>query len=176
MRRVWNGKLNVANKEQKVIFLCEMQGQLSDGRWENTNPHNHWEPWCSLNWDTVQVNPDSIGVTESLCFAQKRNYQFNSKWLLDIVGDRVIFKINLLEALGDKIEEILKTDPDLIPDAGVVPDYEGDYWDSKRAKLKKAGLSNELMAEVKALGSYTRKDLNRDCAALSKALKANAVV
>lgn len=30
------------NKVQLALFKCELSGQISDGYWENSVPHNHW--------------------------------------------------------------------------------------------------------------------------------------
>jgi hypothetical protein len=31
---------------QLALWKCEVTGQLSDGAWENSVPHNHWKFWC----------------------------------------------------------------------------------------------------------------------------------
>jgi len=174
MRREWNGTMNVGNMEQKIIFLTEMQGQLSDGMWENTEPFDHWHPWCSLNWDTVHVEPNNTGVTGNLTAARKRGYRFNSTELLEIVGERIIVKINLWKKLGDKFLEILEKNHWLIPDDGRLPTSKDEYWTKKREKLIELGLTEEVMRDALENGSYTMKDLRNDCAALTKVLKANA--
>lgn len=171
----WDGVFNVGNVEQKIIFLAEMQGQLSDGYWENSKPYDHWHPWAYLNWDRVVVVPDDIGLTGRLKYAQKRNYRFNNKELLEIVGERIIFKINAHRFLGEKFEELLKIDHWLLPDDGKVPTHPGEFWDKRREQLARLGLTDEVMADIKKHGTYTMKDLRRDCTALSKAMKFNAI-
>jgi len=175
LQRKWEGGcLNVQNMEQKIIFLTEMQGQLSDGMWENTQPYDHWVPWGLLTWDTVHVDLKNAGVQGVLGRAPKRNYRFNSTFLLDVVGDRIILKINLWKTRGDDFLKVLEKYPSLIPDDGKVPTHSGDYWDEKRAKLEELGLTEEVMQKVITEGPYTFKDLRKDCAALTKVFKMDA--
>ena len=34
---------------QLALWDGEVTGQLSDGTWENTRPHDHWQFWCRLD-------------------------------------------------------------------------------------------------------------------------------
>jgi hypothetical protein len=82
--------LYVANLEQKLIFLNELRGQLSDGYWEGSKPRNHWVPWSSLNWNTVQIPLDGkVGVSGDLRHTDKNNYDFASAELYKYVGIRM---------------------------------------------------------------------------------------
>lgn len=62
----------------------ELDGQISDGMWENTRPYNHWKPWCNAE---VLVDPKNVGRN---FYADKDNYDFNNSQLLSIVGDRML--------------------------------------------------------------------------------------
>jgi len=168
-RYKWEGFLNVDNMEQKIIFFTEMQGQLSDGMWENMEPDNHWRPWCSLKWDDVHIDPDNLGVGGNLQNAPKRDYSFNSRELLEIVGDRVRFKVNLWKNLGELILAVYKNDHWLIPDDGLLPTGDlDDYYTKKRADLLSQGLTESVMQDALNYGSYSMKDLRKDCNRLSK--------
>lgn len=82
--------LYLANLEQKLIFLHELRGQLSDGFWENSKPRNHWVPWSSLDWNTVQIPTDGkVGVSGDLRYADRNNYDFASAELYKYVGIRM---------------------------------------------------------------------------------------
>lgn len=80
-------QLNVRNQAQKILLEKELQGQISDGYWENASPHDHWKPWCNCD---VVVNPENLGRT---FWARKDNYNLNNKDLLDIVGDRMLEEV-----------------------------------------------------------------------------------
>jgi hypothetical protein len=77
------GTLVVRNAAQVALFTKELQGQLSDGYWENTRPHTHWRPWCSA---TVVVG-EEVGRD---FYAGKDNYNFSNRMLLECVGDDMI--------------------------------------------------------------------------------------
>lgn len=78
--------LVVRNEAQKILFDEELMGQLSDGMWENTRPFDHWKVWADC--DVVVAGPDDeVGRT---FYAAKSNYNFTSRDLLDVVGDRML--------------------------------------------------------------------------------------
>lgn len=31
------------NRNQVILYACELEGQLSDGHWENAEPYDHWK-------------------------------------------------------------------------------------------------------------------------------------
>lgn len=180
-------KLFVRNIEQKLILLCEMQGQISDGMWENSRPLNHWKFWCNLDKDTIVVNPNNVGVlnAENANFKKrmvKRNYNFSDKALLSIVGERIVIKINLYKILGDKFLDLLFRDHWTIPDNAM--SYEnalkrannGDkYYVAKFDTLKKFGVNEEVFKKAANFeGGYTDKDLVRDCKDLKVIFKTDA--
>lgn len=168
--------LNVGTIEQKIIFLCEMQGQISDGQWENTRPYGHWKVWCKLQWDDVVVDPERIGRN---FFAIKDNYNFASKFLLDIVGHRILTKINLYWILGEKFLELLKDDHWSIPDCKEGYDILKRHAEagevSSVARLKKleaCDVTEEILkTALNYDGGYTRNKMLWDIRDLRKACK-----
>jgi hypothetical protein len=78
-------KLHVKNIEEKILWDLEMLGQLSDGAWENASPRDHWKGWVEASVSSKQ------GVQG---YAEKTNYNFTSKWLLDIIGMRMLSYLN----------------------------------------------------------------------------------
>lgn len=75
--------IRVNNQAQKWLLKNELQGQISDGHWEN-HSHNPWQDWSNAK---VIVDPKNVGRNFRTI---KDNYQLNSKALLDVVGDRMI--------------------------------------------------------------------------------------
>lgn len=75
--------IRVNNQAQKWLLKNELQGQISDGYWENSS-NNPWEDWSNAK---VVVDPKNVGRNFR---TTKDNYQLNSKSLLDAVGDRMI--------------------------------------------------------------------------------------
>ena len=47
MRNISKTTLNVTNMSQACLFEMEVSGQISDGKWENSRPYNHWEWICN---------------------------------------------------------------------------------------------------------------------------------
>lgn len=166
--------IKVENQEQKIILRCEMLGQISDGMWENAKPYDHYRPWMRIKEENTVVDPSDIGVDESFHFA-KRNYNFVNKELLDIVGERIILKINLYLKHGQKILDLLAKDHWLIPDSmDSWKDMEfstNSYYIEKTKKLSETGITKEMLQDVIDNPVYTRKDLNKDCNGLKKVFK-----
>lgn len=110
--------IRVNTQAQKWLLVNELQGQISDGKWENTSG-NPWEDWSSAK---VIVDPQNPGRN---FFTTKDNYQLNAKDLLDVVGDRMIEDVqnrtgnanysekDMLKDLAD-LRKIFKTKRDRI--------------------------------------------------------------
>ena len=58
MARTYNSTLFVENLSQALIFDMEISGQISDGKWENSRPHDHWTWVCHTN---IEISPDKLG-------------------------------------------------------------------------------------------------------------------
>jgi hypothetical protein len=126
----------VANRTQQVLFECELKGQLSDGYWENTNPHNHWRSWAGCE---VQVNADVQGRSFAV---NKDNYNFVAPVLIEAIGARMVglARIARLDLTWEQINAIHGRLPCASflanrPMAIEMPTHEGSYWDEQRATL-----------------------------------------
>jgi hypothetical protein len=93
--------INFSNMRQKVLFDNELVGQISDGMWENSTPHNHWEQICRAK--TIVDDSRLPGIN----FRLKRRYNFASKELFDCVGQRMKFYVKAYIAFP---EVVLKND------------------------------------------------------------------
>lgn len=79
------GTLRFRNIEQKILWDVELSGQISDGRWENSRPYDHWEYW---HRDVeVVVDPDNVGRD---FYVRRDGYCFTEKLLLEVVGERML--------------------------------------------------------------------------------------
>lgn len=147
--------IRVGNTAQKILFECELKGQLSDGHWENAVPHDHWQVPCA-----AKVVVANEGETAGITWYRKKAYAFDSKQLLDVVGPRMIYWVKFYSAFPQ-----LSLDSHWSFDlSDGWPEYRGEYWDKKRAGVLSAtGCANyaEIMAKVNA-EQYTEKDLVRD--------------
>ncbi len=118
------GILFVRNRAQKVLFQKELQGQISDGMWENAKPHNHWKDWGT---DDVQIGTDKFGRT---FYANKDNYNISSKELLDCVGDRMLFAV-IFDKYVTQFRGVTIDDLDICS----IPEHHRDYEDAFKTKI-----------------------------------------
>lgn len=81
--------IRFANAAQAILFECELKGQISDGHWENSRPHNHYKIMCNAK-ATHAFDADSVEAVIGKNFNPMRKYNFNDKFLVDCVGDRMI--------------------------------------------------------------------------------------
>lgn len=153
--------LTVKNYVQKVLFEVEICGQLSDGKWENTYPFNHWEPWCDCEVE-VGLNPGRN------FWVPKDNYGLTSSDLLDVVGDRMVAQANMAEK-GIDVELIRKfndyTPPK--PGSGAAMDK---YWIEKASDAVAAFGSYENLHIAKT-GTYDLNKVKKELRELKKAMK-----
>lgn len=165
-------KLYLPSMETKIIFMCEMQGQISDGMWENSRPFGHWKKWSSLTWDDVIVSSELFGRVFEVPFSK---YAFSDRELLKIVGKRLLFKIKLYHMYPQVVEPILKENHWDIPD-GVLQEVDlssklGAYMADSQRKLEAKGLTGKMMKSVLLHNSYQYSDLEEDCKILEDACR-----
>lgn len=96
--------LRVRNVAQKVLWEQELSGQISDGHWENSRPNDHWRSWSSAE---VVIDPENVGRN---FYAQRESYNFTSKDLLDVVGERMVEAVRVLTGNADYSEPDMKAD------------------------------------------------------------------
>jgi hypothetical protein len=141
------------NPEQKALWDFELTGQLSDGFWENTKPYDHWRLLCSAETTVGRDYGRNFPVI-------KDNYNFVAKDLIDIVGDRMIGYVRLLNGLG---YEALKDLHNRISCEGTfeMPTGTGEYWKTEKAKLAKYDIE-KIKAALSNEAYYDRKKLMKD--------------
>ena len=154
--------LTFRTEEQVAIFKHEMCGQISDGMWENSRPHDHYKIWGNCD----VVSGENVGRD---FYAEKDNYNLNGKELLDIVGLRTILYVKITKLYGEENVGLLGY---LFNDDGNfkgLPTYEGKYYDEIREKLNECNL-DEIRDRV-ANTVYTMKNLRADLKEMKAAMK-----
>jgi hypothetical protein len=154
--------LNVRNLEQAALWL-ELDGQISDGQWENARPYDHYKVWCLA---TVRVEPANVGRD---FYAQKDNYNFSAPDLLKVVGRRMLATARVARALG--IDVAGKLQHHLSCEDGM-PE---DSAHTARA-LGEAGVTLEAVMRACADQSYGMADMKRDLADLKGIVKTKQAV
>jgi hypothetical protein len=79
-------EIRFSNRNQVVLYECEIKGQLSDGFWENAEPLDHWENMCEAVVKEATGN-EKLGC---LGFRPAIEYDFADPDLIEVVGDRMI--------------------------------------------------------------------------------------
>jgi len=177
MQRLPEGaKFAVANMEEKILFLFEIQGQLSDGYWENTMPMDHWELWGDLEWHTVVIDPENVGPQDF--WPRKTGYRINSSELVDCVGDRMLDFINLwhiaptfMEAYYLKYGSWPITSVKEWDYAYARVDESDQYYAKKLAKNERCGLTREVLQVFEREPLYNIKQLRHFLKGLAKSMK-----
>jgi len=75
-------EIKFRNQAQVILYEEELKGQISDGNWENSRPHNHWRVMC----DAVA----SVGEPLGCNFKPLRDYDFDDEELVEDVGYRML--------------------------------------------------------------------------------------
>ena len=133
-----NKNLNFANIFQVLHWNQEMIGQISDGMWENASPNDHWRFWMNA---TVSVAKDDSELGRNF-YARKDNYLLSSKDLLEIVGDRMIFRANILYRLPKAEAEVVA-----LFDVELPEDVENiRFYERLAAKYPESGYAEKLQA------------------------------
>lgn len=98
------GTLRLRNLAQKVLWEQELTGQISDGRWENSRPFDHWVAWCDAD---VVIDPDNVGRD---FWVKRDGYCFTEKDLLSIIGDRMLEYVRVATGNRDYSEQDMLKD------------------------------------------------------------------
>ena len=161
--------LKVRNARQVALFHLELQGQISDGMWENT-PRTGWRTWCDA---TAVVAEDNLGRD---FYVEKDNFNLNAKSLLECVGDRMLAYARLADRYSLETVRVLEGLFDLSGKYRGMPTYEGQHYDNVRAKIREMQEDGDpdLLDNVQALAadeSYSMDDMKADLRDLKKIFK-----
>lgn len=152
-----------------ALWHAELTGQMSDGLWENTRPHDHWRFWCDLE---VVTGDKDVAQPIAGCWPDKTSYSFGR--LIEYVGDRMLKYGQMAKAGADP------TNRELI-DAGEWMPPTLDAFKKLRSvqrlpeemsyeQRKIAPISDELAEKFYAV-TYTEKELRADFRLIQKTMK-----
>lgn len=157
-------KLTVRNLAQRIAFLGELEGQISDGNWENARPDDHWIVWM------LKANEVVIGDSVGRNFGAKRTrYNFADEDLLNVVGERMVFLIKGAMLYPDIVIPMVE-DGEHWDWPESVADYTSDqsryenseYHKELSGRRKAAGITLDVLEQVEESNVYTMTDLRRD--------------
>lgn len=160
--------LTVRNIEQAAAWL-ELDGQLSDGFWENSRPADHWMPWTDA---TVVVAEPSQPVGRNF-YARRVSYNFTASELLDVVGLRMLAIVRIARHVQPSTGNVKSLKPAarlaiaaLLEHAPETEDGRIDWrldWNKERAQaIAVYGVTAADVDKALADESYGLKDLRKD--------------
>lgn len=148
-----------------AIFTHELVGQFSDGMWENTGPHDHWEFWAGLETRVATGSEQPWLESDKKWLRKKKGYNIAS--LYDIVGDRMLL-IGRMALAAAKVGHKM-TDDDAFAAEFLESYAEGfkstPYVEERIQKVPQA------VVEAFYQTTYTMKDLKKDVKAIKLAMK-----
>lgn len=150
------GTITFRTAEQAAIFECELKGQISDGKWENT-PDTDWSKWCKAK---VQVG-EKVG--RAGFYPRKDNFNLAAPDLVSIVGKRMCTYARLA-ACGVALQDIRKLADgvsDIYGNFVGIPKHTGQYWDDVRRFLDRWNLDwvEDILTDPEG---YDLEDLKKD--------------
>lgn len=157
------------NNAQAALFKYELAGQISDGHWENSRPHDHYKPWCHAD---VIVDPNNLGKD---FYAQRESYNFSSKDLLEVIGDRMLYKARLAQTMGYDILKYIswKIEGGVLK-APTKPENKGAYYMEEYEAIKALPIDH-INAVLSDPNLYTMKDMRKDLTDMKRIIKMRRV-
>ncbi len=150
------GTINFDNNIQRNLWKYMLVGQISDGYWENARPYDHYHFWCDLTPIYDDKAPAGVTVTSSRYTRPlKNNYAFDSKILIDVVGDEML-------AIAKASTLFKNINQDLIESAI-------DGW-RRMSDIKKSVISSDTIDKVRAV-KFTIADLKRELKRIKEIVK-----
>lgn len=174
---------NVPSSEAKVLFITEIQGQLSDGQWENAKPYDHWEFWCSIKPEEIEVTENKHGLDILMHkgkFCKRTTYGLTRKDFLDGISERMINAVKQYHALSStmsdseffslRVPESLE-DFDWFVNKAEEANKPDDYFARTVNKWVENGITRDFLVRVLENDNYNLKALKKDLSALASAMK-----
>jgi hypothetical protein len=159
--------INFENKNQVILYECELSGQISDGQWENSRPYDHWK---------VMSNAEArVGSPLGPSFRPRRPYNFAAGSLISVVGNRMIYFVKFYNAFPqvsfDKHWDINLSDfcdssgLVLAPSKEQVTSYMKDKISEMESSLNST--IEEIIKKINAV-SYSKGNLMNDLRRMSE--------
>ena len=76
------------NRNQIILYTCELEGQLSDGHWENEEPEGHWKRMVDKPLYVNKIHGKDQGGCVNI--NPVVFYNFADENLVDSLGERMI--------------------------------------------------------------------------------------
>jgi len=154
-----------------ALWNWEFTGQISDGMWENTTPHDHWKVWCNLE--------AKIGKARRSKNTQYHIYKagYNLGALKQYVGDRMLAYGKFGKAVGNDIlnmgSEIRSTIESFPNEVFNLEEFKKEILKTHSYRSREYYWRGLEQRHVDAYyqTTYTEKEMNEDIKMIKKAMK-----
>lgn len=154
-------KIHLKSKEAAALWKHEIQGQLSDGAWENSKPRDHWHFWSRCE----PVVDGKIGFSGG--YPIRQNYDLSVLTKNEVVRDRMIAMINAVKhGKNPMLAEYLVSDMWL----ELIKSRKDKYWADKNDAIRKEYGDDLDKARELVTGPYKLSDLKKFLAEIKEAM------
>lgn len=144
------GTIYFETPSQAALFSNELQGQISDGAWENAGPVDHWKFWCDLSVKVDDSNPRI--VAEGYC--PRNTYGINRKDLLEVVGSRMMSIAVVAKFLGNHWSDSTRYSLECLEDL-----FEWN-WRTQKVETKKVDVIKTINNKINKYRTYSKDGSN----------------
>ncbi len=163
MTMMKTGTIFLPTASARALWKSEIVGQMSDGMWENSRPHDHWKFWCRC--EVAEGEPNV--VAESGHIPSKNAY--NLAGLVPIIGDRMVAAGKMGLAGGD--ENACRGAKYMPP---TLAEFEAkraaDAWEHDFIRRYLVGVTSEVAATFYAT-KYLERHMRADLKSMKQAMK-----
>lgn len=183
-------KIYFPNMASYLIYEFELSGQISDGKWENSRPYDHWKWVCHTE---PKIDKNKIGYEGPI-----HRMKYSTKWLHDYVkkamagnsGDYQwtirVFKYakfgsvlanNQLKNIKDNVRIIIESLPDEPVDSTAFDamfNTEGSKWKKKYWEQVKDLFTDDILNKYYN-SNYDWAQFEEDLEAATKAINTPAI-
>jgi len=145
------GTISFPTRSALAVWRAEILGQLSDGMWENTAPHDHWEFWHQLRTVVDGSKKPHVVMDEGRHVPYNQKVSYNVAGLYPIIGDRML----AFGRMGRTLSSVV--DVDAPKDPGYDERHGGTKFDAcVHAAEYLAEMGLEAFLAERASGKYSK--------------------
>lgn len=161
------GNITFSSPILAALWTHEVTGQMSDGMWEGTKPHDHWKFWCRLEVKTGSENRVEHHASD---WCRKNKYGLEKLLTIDEIKERMLKMGRMARALGthDFHREASENMPETFEEWARCK--EANDWQYPWISEGMKGITSEMASAYYAV-SYTLKELKSDLKIIKETLK-----
>ncbi len=167
MKQNTSGTMTLPSATAVALWHKEIVGQISDGMWENSRPHEHWQFWCRLD---VVVGPEAgLVKSDQFYWVRKNDYALIRLHQIKFDGGAYVLRDRMLACGRMAKAGVDPTDRDVLNASEYMPatleqfraDKAAGKWEHNFIAEYMDKVSDELAVAYYA-ASYTLREMNAD--------------